>query len=286
SNQILITFEVPKDFEGQPVITLVAPGKALDLSAVTMTINGQRGSMDAAEYMFGKRPTVSDARAVSVARTDVYKAAGADLIAVITGENMHTVTEVLANGSSVYTRPAAAAPTPAPNRIRIPNINTRADAEHIQFTLLTDNAVIQPPAVSNPLFVRPPSPTAGIEDKSALLRIETVKLIDRVDDAIGNTIVVAELSGSGFTDKLALVQADGVTPITGGRLIVVSPTRAFVKLTMPISDLPFVVTLFSEAGKLKASAIITGKLEMGAEDPDDGEDSTRPGRVKPPSAGP
>jgi len=58
SNQIVISFNMPTDFAGFPRITLVGPGKAIELNKLQLNINGEDDTqLDSSDYMFGKKPT-------------------------------------------------------------------------------------------------------------------------------------------------------------------------------------------------------------------------------------
>jgi hypothetical protein len=58
SNQIVISFNMPTDFAGFPRISIVGPGKAIELNTLHLNINGNDDAeLDASDYMFGKQPS-------------------------------------------------------------------------------------------------------------------------------------------------------------------------------------------------------------------------------------
>jgi hypothetical protein len=106
--QIVFSFTMPAAFEGIPTITLVAPGKAVDINWLpNITVNGVRNtSLDKAEeklYLFGENPkppkpppppklTVTDFKVFSVS-ADNRKA-----LAILTGAEFTPADEVYVNG--------------------------------------------------------------------------------------------------------------------------------------------------------------------------------------------
>ncbi len=58
-NQLVLTFRMPDDYSGTPTITVVSPGRAIDLNSndILLRINGNPGRLlSDADFMFGKRP--------------------------------------------------------------------------------------------------------------------------------------------------------------------------------------------------------------------------------------
>lgn len=58
SEQIVISFRVPDGFKpGTPRITLIAPGKAIEINNLNLSVNGRDDvKLDESDFMFGKRP--------------------------------------------------------------------------------------------------------------------------------------------------------------------------------------------------------------------------------------
>jgi hypothetical protein len=94
--QIVISFIMPDGFHGTPTITLVAPGKSVDINPLTdLTVNGARNMKLAdSDFMFGARgPEITDFNVFLIApkSTRVY--------ALLTGANFEKDDEVYINGT-------------------------------------------------------------------------------------------------------------------------------------------------------------------------------------------
>jgi hypothetical protein len=57
ANQLVLTFSMPEGYTGTPTITVVAPGRAVDINNLYLEVNGvPNQQLDGAPFMFGKRP--------------------------------------------------------------------------------------------------------------------------------------------------------------------------------------------------------------------------------------
>lgn len=94
--QIVVSFTLRDTFKGIPTITLVAPGKAVDVNTLTnITVNGVRNMRLAdADFVFGarERPRIDDLKVFPVGTnsTNAY--------ALLTGANFDPTDEVYVNG--------------------------------------------------------------------------------------------------------------------------------------------------------------------------------------------
>jgi hypothetical protein len=70
--QIVVTFTMPNDFEGIPTITLVAPGKSVDINWLpNVTVNGVRNvTLKDADFIFGERPKPATTPPPALSLTD------------------------------------------------------------------------------------------------------------------------------------------------------------------------------------------------------------------------
>jgi hypothetical protein len=58
TNQLVISFKMPDGYKGTPKITLVAPGKAIEINNLYLNVNGSdETKLDEADLMFGRRPS-------------------------------------------------------------------------------------------------------------------------------------------------------------------------------------------------------------------------------------
>lgn len=94
--QIVISFTMPTGFSGIPTITLVAPGKAVDINTLpNLTVNGVRNTRLAdADFVFGARPQprIADFRVFLVSPNS------RDAYALLTGDGFDAADEVYVNG--------------------------------------------------------------------------------------------------------------------------------------------------------------------------------------------
>lgn len=258
AEQIIASFVMPDDFESTPAITLVAPGKAINLNRLRLRVNSSPSiRLDEAEYMFGTRPPpplVPAPTDILASKVNVFKDPSAPgyLIATIKGSNLDLVTEVDINGFSCTAAAAAGVclSRPSPTFPSLIRLKFPAPAEKsIHFTLLNDivNVAIKLDPVDNPAVARDPA-ALQLSTNSALLRVEKVEFLEYQERPGGQSVVVVQLTGSGFTDKLK---------VDKGELIVISPTQAVLQIDK--SQLPEVVTLTNEELKIQAKAVIMGK---------------------------
>ncbi|HLM54724.1 MAG TPA: hypothetical protein VK422_01255 [Pyrinomonadaceae bacterium] len=94
--QIVVSFTVADKFQGIPTITLVAPGKAVDVNTLpNVTVNGVRNTRLAdSDFVFGSRPRPH------IADFQVFKvsADGDRTLALLTGAEFDAADEVFVNG--------------------------------------------------------------------------------------------------------------------------------------------------------------------------------------------
>jgi hypothetical protein len=83
-NQLVLTFRMPDDYKGTPTITVVAPGRAIDLNYLTLEVNGTPGQrLAAGDYMFGKQARDG----LAITDLDIFRNSSADrrVFAVLSG---------------------------------------------------------------------------------------------------------------------------------------------------------------------------------------------------------
>jgi hypothetical protein len=96
SSQIVISFNAPSGFKGTPRITLVAPGKAIELNRLSLNINGTEDTrLDDSDFMFGKPDTKAS---ISVDDFNIASSTGLQMRGVITGDGFEKVDKFYVNG--------------------------------------------------------------------------------------------------------------------------------------------------------------------------------------------
>lgn len=220
SNQIVATFEIP-DFEGTPVITLVAPGIAIDINRSDLDnlyINGTPNtSLENSAFMFGSKP--SGATPLKIDSVEVFPIAGTNNVnALIYGEGFNKCQNIIINGAS-----AALGAGVAPKLLTLQYKPNPVD-ELLKFNLTCNagNDIIKSQSIKNPFYIPQRIVPANTVYNPTYLRIDNVKFISYEDSTL-----VVELEGSGFTDNL--------TPNVG-QLVVQSATKAVYQLSNPSSS--------------------------------------------------
>jgi hypothetical protein len=100
SSQIVASFEMPATYEKTPTITLVAPGKAVEINSLdNIEINGiPNTKLKYTEWMFGTKPKIMDFVANE---PQIFRKINGDMVAIITGTNLNNVAEVYVNGEKI-----------------------------------------------------------------------------------------------------------------------------------------------------------------------------------------
>ncbi|HEV2859726.1 MAG TPA: hypothetical protein VGX48_01815 [Pyrinomonadaceae bacterium] len=106
--QIVISFTMKDNFRGIPTVTLVAPGKAVDVNTLpNVTVNGVRNTRLAdSDFVFGARPDIGEFQVFQISPDSrrVY--------ALLTGKGFGAGDEVYINGRPLPDRPTDAGAAP------------------------------------------------------------------------------------------------------------------------------------------------------------------------------
>ena len=227
SEQIVFSFEVPPDFTGTPTITLVAPGKAIDLNRLSnLRINGVPGtSLENAAPMFNLDPDP----AVKIDGIEVYRSTdGRRLTAVVSGKGFASTQDAYINGVEV---PDSGFISPSLIRAEIP---TPPD-ETVQFVLSTGNKTLKSKPVPNPGHLRISNVT-----------VVTYEPATRVSPV---AVLIVKLEGSGFSEWLMPSEGD-LTPL--------SSSEALLRIENPARITPLIVT--DRRTGFEAKTVITRPL--------------------------
>lgn len=212
SEQIVFSFEMPADFTGTPTITLVAPGKAIDLNRLNnLRINGVTNtSLENAAEMFKSDPDP----AVKIDGIEVFRSAdGRRLTALVSGKGFDGATQhAFVNGV-----PVAGGAFISPSLIR-GEIPAPPD-ETVQIVLSTGNRTLKSKAVPNP----------------AHLRIGNVSVVSYEPATRQSpvTVLIVKLEGSGFSEWLMASEGE-LTPL--------SSSEAILRIENPARVTPLLLT--------------------------------------------
>jgi hypothetical protein len=203
SEQMVFSFEMPADYTNTPNITLVAPGKAVDLNPLPhLYINGTPNTtLDASAPMFNLDPDPT----VKIEAVEVFRSPdGRSLTALASGKGFNSATQnAFVNGV-----PLTAGSFVSPSLIRA-EIPTPPD-EIIQVALSTGNKTIRSKPVANPAY----------------LRINNVTIVS-YEPAGRRSLVpvlIVKLEGVGFSEWLVPSQ---------GNLTSLSATEALLRIENP-----------------------------------------------------
>lgn len=260
SNQIVLSFEMPADFEGTPIITLVAPGKALDLNRLfNLEINKKNpaslmsgfcnGTIPVLEapWMFGKRPQTTS---LKVEKVELFKPAqdSTKLIALITGagfkrektpprpclqpannrtpEMITTIEKIFINGKLFEINEKNKEFEILSSGLIKAEFEAPVD-ETIKITLMSGDDKLDAPTAKKP-GNKPDNEKDPPSANLAYLRIDEVEFKSYEDN-----VLVVELIGTGFNQKLKPSVNGAELNLNLGELVVISPRRAVLKLIKP-----------------------------------------------------
>ena len=220
SEQIVFSFRMPDNYVGTPTLTLIGPGKAVDLNSIGLRING-KGNINLrndAAFMFGRRPStalsINDLQLLNLTTTPPTTRGGTPSItvkALLTGAGFDGANDIVyVNGVELTTAPAK-------------KFNS-SNLYELEFTLPRgDNlevTIVQRAETVSKTFSNPPG-----------LKITNATVLSS-EPAGTNTpgIMNVKLEGSGFSNRLQLV-VDGAS--TQSRLVNVSSREVIVRLVSP-----------------------------------------------------
>lgn len=267
--QITFWFKMPKDYIGTPPISIVAPGEAKLLNhdeTIQLIVNGDRSkrkegdsaqgdsgvpkydlTLDNAPYLFGKRLTDKN-NELRIEGFDVYRKSATEVTVVLRGEKLTKSDKLLINGQAFDKAKAT-------DLYWIETYAAQPEDEFIQLTLVTQNNVLQPGKVKNPLYnpsTKPQSakvePTAGGETFK-VTRTALEEFVPRGENTPAQLII--RLEGKGFNDT--------VTASTG-RFTFTNETLSFLTLENPPPSLKIKLTddknkLFTEITIIKSEFV-------------------------------
>ena len=226
SEQIVFSFRMPDNYVGTPTLTLIAPGKAVDLNSIgRLRINGQ-GNINLrndAAFMFGRRPStalsIADLQLLSVSTVIKLPTAGRSggienskvVKAILTGTGFDDANDI------VYVNDI-------PLRSKTGKTFKSSNLYELEFTQPPGDSlevrIVQGTETVSKTFSNPPG-----------LKINNATVLNSEQAATnGPGIMNVKLEGSGFNNRLQLV-LDGASPES--RLVNVSSREVIVRLISP-----------------------------------------------------
>ncbi len=228
SRQIVFSFKMPNSYTGTPTLTLIAPGKSVDLNGlINVRINGRSNVSlrDGAGVMFGMT-------GLSITTFEVSRAPSSNWDGYLSGTGFDGRKDrVFVNGAQV-SNPTFKSSSRYDISFRVPTDET------LTVMVVRDKQVVSK-SFPNPAVVKVTSTT--VVDFTPAVNKKKVKK---------PSVLLLKLNGVGFTNDLAAFPSRGV-----GRILSVSPTEMIVEVLN--AELPVVVALRDQHTGVMASGIAT-----------------------------
>jgi hypothetical protein len=148
ANKVVISFEMPPDYQGTPTITLIAPGRAIDINWLTVSMNGEPAPTSLINYstkMFGSVPVASSFRIDSL---ELFKLKDGQLGALIHGAGF--APSAVPNPKTLYLNGVSRTfKAVSPGLIVVDSFPAPTD-ETISATLVYNDATVSSAPVPNP----------------------------------------------------------------------------------------------------------------------------------------
>ena len=225
ARQIVFSFRMPDSYTGTPTITLIAPGKSVDLNGLpNVRINGRPNMTlrDGAGVMFGMT-------GLSITSFEVSRLQNQNWDGYLSGTGFDGRKDrIFVNGTAVTTTTFK-----SPSRY---DINFRVPTDENLIVMVVRDKQVVSKSFPNPAVVKITSTTV-------------VKYTPPVNKGKKKTpsVLLLKLNGVGFTNDLVL------NPLGAGTIRSTSPTEMFVELKG--AELPAVVTLKDQYTGVEASGI-------------------------------
>lgn len=234
ANKLVFSFEMPPNFRGTPTITLIAPGKAIDLNWLPDLSVNEIQHTSLIQYpskMFGSVPAPDSFRFDSV---EVFRRGGSRLSALLHGAGF-TPTPLPATRSLYINGVQQTFRAVSPELIEIFDFPAPSD-DTIQATLVYGTETITSEPVANP--------------GSPKVTKVTVLSYEAATDVKPGVLVV-KIKGVGFTNNLRPADPKRI------KVTVTSSTEVYLTITNPSE--PEVVTLTDSVTNISISAVIPRK---------------------------
>lgn len=258
SEQIVVSFNMPKDYQGTPTITLIAPGTAIDINKLDLNINGVDDTkLDDAAWMFGSPPqeaarTIKDFKVYpSPTVDDPHKMRG-----VITGSGFKPTSDrFFVNGQK-----ATPTPTSTPTSTPTPTPTPTYTSTYTSTNCRSDFCVVTFSDPNTETFTVTIVPSDDKEksvskafDNPNTLRITGTSVVKlEVDKEQKPVVMVVRIDGSGFSKNGIDIVVDGCrNPET----LIVESGQLILKLPNPEAAVR--VTLTDKITKHSVSAVVT-----------------------------
>jgi hypothetical protein len=224
SKQMVFSFRMPDGYTGTPAITLIAPGKSVDLNGLpNIRINGQTNvRLRDGSVMFGTT-------GLSISNFEVSRVPGSFWEGFLSGTGFDTTKDtVLVNGTQA---------AKMSDSTKLYHIRYRVPPDETLTVMVVRDKQVVSQSFQNPAVVKVTGTTVvgftpGVNTKK-------VKKL---------SVLLLKMNGQGFTQALQPFPSQGV-----GTILSVSPTEVIVEVRN--AELPVVVTLRDRFTGLMASGI-------------------------------
>jgi hypothetical protein len=214
---------MPDSYTGTPIITLIGPGKSIDLNGLdNIRVNRNRVTLrEGADAMFGS--------ALSISNFEVRRIPGSPWKGYLSGTGFAKDDQIFVNGLPVA-NPQRKSATLFEVDFKVPADDT------LNVVVVRDKQVVSK-SFPNPAVVKVTSTT--VIDFTPAVNKKKVKK---------QSVLLLKMNGVGFTSDLEAIPSRGV-----GKVLSTSPTEAIVEVRD--AELPVVVTLRDKNTCITASGV-------------------------------
>jgi hypothetical protein len=263
--QIVISFTLPKnakgeDVEGTPTITLVAPGKSVDLNVLDITVNNTRHTTlkdKKSPFMFGARAGDPE---LGITDFKVFRASpySSDAFALLSGAKFDCADQVFINGKQIGQSGSGVAG----------NCKDSGAGKELKSENLYRLVFQLPPGDEVHVMIVPKEglPVTKTFANPLALKIGKVTVLsyDPPADKKSKGVLIVKIEGAGFDPKPAL-EVEGASR-SESKVLDFSSGEAIIRLVDPKSSV--VITLTNPTSGSKASAIVARSATSKKEEED------------------
>ena len=212
ADEIIISFKLPASATGTPRITLIGPGRSVDLNNLYLRINGQDDTqLSNSDEMFGPAPD-STLRTISDFKVAPTQGSTTETTGVLTGKKFKPNDQIYVNGS------LAAADKPCRADLCI----VKFPKQSTDFLSVTISPIDAKEKTVSKTFANP-----------ANVSIISATVVSYLEEQPQTNVLTVRLDGSGFKESLniEIQKSDGSTP--SPTRIIASPGQMFLKIVSP-----------------------------------------------------
>ena len=215
ADEIVISFKLPASTTGTPRITIIGPGRSVDLNNLYLRINGQDDTqLNNSDEMFGPAPE-STLRTISDFKVAPTQGSTTETTGVLTGKKFKPDDVIYVNGSSTTWATADKFCHADLCIVKFPKQST-------DFLTVTISPIDAKEKTVSKTFANP-----------ANVSIISATVVSYLEEQPQTNVLTVRLDGSGFKEslKVEIQKSDGSTP--SPTMIIPSAGQMFLKIASP-----------------------------------------------------